>query len=309
MVAYFISAPASANGLRSPDMDVFQMTQTAKAAHSSSLDFPRLASLTGERSTAGRETHRGGLKTQIVIPARLASTRLPEKLLLRETGKTVLQHTYEAARSATRPVNIIVAVDSQRLQAEVHGFGGEAILTDPELPSGTDRVAVVARHHPDTDAFINVQGDEPEISGMAIDLVAELLEQHPDADVATLAAPIRQRERLEDPSCVKVVCDHRGHAMYFSRSTIPHARSWDDQHLNCNPPAFLQHMGIYGYRRDFLLQLAELPPSPLEQLERLEQLRFLQAGCKIVVGVVPEPTQGIDTWNDYRAFVRRRCAC
>jgi len=251
----------------------------------------------------------GSLNCHIVIPARLASTRLPEKLLLRETGKTVLQHTYEAARMAVRPKGIMVAVDSPRLQREVESFGGAAMLTDPDLPSGTDRVAAVARHLPQAAAFINVQGDEPEISGAAIDLVAQLLEENPQADVATLAAPIRQRERLNDPACVKVVCDHRQRALYFSRSAIPHARSWDDALLAANPPSFLQHMGIYGYRREFLAKLSHLPASPLEQLEKLEQLRFLQAGCEIVVGIVPEPTQGIDTWNDYRAFVRRRCGC
>ncbi|MCC6507565.1 MAG: 3-deoxy-manno-octulosonate cytidylyltransferase [Pirellulaceae bacterium] len=279
---------------------------------STEIRFPRLAAL--QDAVCGQASSHGPLVqtqtcSQIVIPARLASTRLPEKLLLRETGKTVLQHTYEAAQAAQRPTGIIVAVDSLRLQSEVESFGGQAFLTDPDLPSGTDRVAAVARHLEEVDVFINVQGDEPEIAGQAIDLVAQLLEDNPTADVATLAAPIRQRERLDDPSCVKVVCDHQGRALYFSRSTIPHARSWDDALLSCDPPAFLQHMGIYGYRRDFLLQLSELPPSPLEQLERLEQLRFLQAGCHIVVGIVGQPTQGIDTWNDYRAFVRRRCAC
>lgn len=274
------------------------MTHTTSPSHASaSPAFPRLADLQDRPIS------------QIVIPARLASTRLPEKLLLRETGKPVLQHTYESARVARRPTGVIVAVDSPRLQKEVESFGGKAVLTDPELPSGTDRVAVVARMLTDTDFFINVQGDEPEITGDAIDLVAQLLEEHPTADVATLAAPIRERERLEDPSCVKVVCDHSGRALYFSRSPIPHARSWDDQMLSCDPPLFLQHMGIYGYRRDFLLNLNNLPPSPYEQLEKLEQLRFLQAGCHIVVGQVSKPTQGIDTWNDYRAFVRRRCGC
>lgn len=287
------------------------MTQAAKPSQIHTFEaFPRLApyvhlpSADTPTSPTKKQT-----VSQIVIPARLASTRLPEKLLLRETGKTVLQHTYESARAARRPTGIIVAVDSPRLQKEVESFSGQAFLTDPELPSGTDRVAAVARHMPESHVFINVQGDEPEISGEAIDLVAQLLEDHPTADVATLAAPIRQRERLDDPACVKVVCDNRGRALYFSRSTIPHARSWDDALLSCDPPAFLQHIGIYGYRREFLLSLSELPPSPLEQLERLEQLRFLQAGCEIVVGVIAEPTQGIDTWNDYRAFVRRRCAC
>ncbi|MGN6136132.1 MAG: 3-deoxy-manno-octulosonate cytidylyltransferase [Aureliella sp.] len=290
------------------------MTQTTTPSQIDQPEtYPRIAFLsTGSASTAGGHLSprtKSRSVSQIVIPARLASTRLPEKLLLRETGKTVLQHTYEAARRAKRPASLIVAVDSPRLEKEVEAFGGQAFLTDPELPSGTDRVAAVARHHSQTDVFINVQGDEPEISGEAIDLVAQLLEEHPEADVATLAAPIRQRERLDDPACVKVVCDLRGRALYFSRSPIPHARSWDDALLSCDPPAFLQHMGIYGYRRDFLLRLGSLPPSPLEQLEKLEQLRFLQAGCEIVVGIVSEPTRGIDTWNDYRAFVRRRCGC
>ncbi|MGN6544630.1 MAG: 3-deoxy-manno-octulosonate cytidylyltransferase [Aureliella sp.] len=272
--------------------------------------FPRLSVMrrsSGSPADAVPATARP--VSQIVIPARLASTRLPEKLLLRETGKTVLQHTYEAACMARRPSGIIVAVDSPRLQQEVEAFGGCAFLTDPALPSGTDRVAAVAREMDQVNVFVNVQGDEPEIAGAAIDLVTQLLEEHPEADVATLAAPIRDAERLNDPACVKVVRDHRGRALYFSRSTIPHARSWDDALLQCDPPAFLQHMGIYAYRREFLLSLGSLPPSPLEQLEKLEQLRFLQAGCTIVVGLVDRPTQGIDTWNDYRAFVRRRCGC
>ncbi len=214
------------------------MTQITKPSQITASEYPRLANLPHNADHRDGSAADVKLKSQIVIPARLASTRLPEKLLLRETGKTVLQHTYEAAMTASRPSSIVVAVDSERIQTEVQAFGGEAVLTDPELPSGTDRVAVIARLHADVEAFINVQGDEPEISGAAIDRVAELLEMHPEADVATLAAPIRQRERLDDPACVKVVCDHRGHAMYFSRATIPHARSWDDQHLNCDPQLF-----------------------------------------------------------------------
>lgn len=287
------------------------MTQITSPSQIHTADaFPRLPVMARSSGSAPENKQSPARPvSQIVIPARLASTRLPEKLLLRETGKTVLQHTYEAARTARRPAGIIVAVDSSRLQQEVESFGGHAFLTDPALPSGTDRVAAVAREMPQTDVFVNVQGDEPEIAGAAIDLVSQLLEENPDADVATLAAPIRDAERLNDPACVKVVRDHRGRALYFSRSTIPHARSWDDALLQCDPPAFLQHMGIYAYRREFLLHLGSLPPSPLEQLEKLEQLRFLQAGCTIVVGLVPQPTQGIDTWNDYRAFVRRRCGC
>lgn len=244
--------------------------------------------------------------SQIVIPARLASTRLPEKLLLRETGKTVLQHTYESAKLATRPMGVTVAVDCERLAKTVHEFGGTPVLTDPELPSGTDRVAAVAAHMSDVDVFVNVQGDEPEISAEAIDLVAELLETNPAAEVATLAAPIRDRDRLADPACVKVVRDSQGRAMYFSRSPIPHARSWDDAMLQRDPPVFLQHIGIYAYRRDFLLRLNEVPESLLEPIEKLEQLRFLEAGATIMVGLVDHALKGIDTPDDYRAFVQRQ---
>ncbi len=118
--------------------------------------------------------------------------------------------------------------------------------------------------------------------------------------MATLATPIRSREQLEDPACVKVVVNHRGEAMYFSRSPIPHPRQWDDTLLAANPPHFLQHVGLYAYRRSFLLNLAELPPSDLEQLEKLEQLRVLSAGHTILVSVIDEPTVGIDTIRDYR---------
>ncbi len=127
--------------------------------------------------------------------------------------------------------------------------------------------------------------------------------------MSTLATPIRTRSQLEDPSCVKVVCNQLGEAMYFSRSPIPRAREWDDALLSCEPPHFLQHVGLYAYRREFLLKLAHLPPSPLEQLEKLEQLRVLSAGKTILVSVIDQPTRGIDTWEDYRAFVSRARIC
>jgi 3-deoxy-manno-octulosonate cytidylyltransferase (CMP-KDO synthetase) len=123
--------------------------------------------------------------------------------------------------------------------------------------------------------------------------------------VATLATPIRNRHDLEDPACVKVVLASDGSALYFSRSVIPHPRSWDDALLTANPPNYLQHLGLYAYRRSFLLELTELPPSPLEQIEKLEQLRFLQAGKRIVVGIVPRSPRGIDTREDYDAFKAR----
>ena len=241
----------------------------------------------------------------VVIPARLASTRLPRKLLLEETGKPLLQHTYEAARQASRPMGMCVAADHEEIAAVVRSFGGEVRLTSPDCASGTDRVAEIARDLPDADIVVNVQGDEPELPGSSIDRVIELLEDNPSMVMATLATPIRDRAQLEDPSCVKVVFDAGGRALYFSRSPIPHARQWQDELLLAEPPHFYLHIGLYAYRRDFLLRLAQLPRTPLEKLENLEQLRVLENGHTIGVGVVHERTVGIDTPEDYRAFVIR----
>jgi len=243
---------------------------------------------------------------EIVIPARLASTRLPEKLLLAETGATVLEHTFRSASRSRRALGITIAVDHPRLADAAQRFGARVQMTDPDAQSGTDRVAEVARNRADVSILVNVQGDEPEIEGTSIDLVIAMLEQNSDASVATLATPIRDRANLEDPACVKVVRSHNGSALYFSRSVVPHPRSWQDSLLSADPPLFLQHIGIYAYRREFLLSLGQLPPSPLEQIEKLEQLRFLQAGHRIVVGIIPHATRGIDTREDYESFKRRR---
>ena len=245
------------------------------------------------------------LKSKIVIPARLASTRLAHKLLLAETGKPLIQHTYEAAALATKPSGVLVAADCEEIAAAVRAFGGQVELTSPDCASGTDRVAEVARRLPDVDIFVNVQGDEPEISARAIDLAVELLESDPAAVMSTLATPIRSREKLLDPACVKVIFDQRRRAIYFSRAPIPFARSWDDALLAADPPHFHQHIGLYAYRRDFLLKLANLPRAAIECIENLEQLRVLDAGHTILVGTIDEPTIGIDTPEDYRAFVER----
>jgi 3-deoxy-manno-octulosonate cytidylyltransferase (CMP-KDO synthetase) len=246
------------------------------------------------------------MNAQIIIPARLASTRLPRKLLLRETGKPLIQHTYESACRSSRAAGVCVATDHAEIFDEVCCFGGRVEMTDPQAPSGTDRVAEVARRMGDAKIIVNVQGDEPEIAGRSIDLAIELLESNPAAVMSTLATPIRNRRQLEDPACVKVVFDAAGRALYFSRSVIPHPRQWDDALLSSTPPAFYQHVGLYAYRRDFLLQLASMPPCRLEQIEKLEQLRVLNAGHSILVGVVDEPTFGIDTPEDYRAFVEKQ---
>jgi 3-deoxy-manno-octulosonate cytidylyltransferase (CMP-KDO synthetase) len=248
------------------------------------------------------------LVSHIVIPARLASTRLPRKLLLRQTGKSLLHHTYEAASRATLPKGVCVAADHEEIAAEVRSFGGVVYMTSPACASGTDRIAEVATHLPEADILVNVQGDEPELSGEAIDQVIQLLECNSQASIATLATPIRQREKLLDPACVKVVFDAGGRALYFSRAPIPHAREWNDGLLAVEPALFHQHLGLYAYRREYLIEFARRPRTPLEKLENLEQLRALEHGDSIVVGTVDEPSIGIDTADDYREFVRRMAA-
>ncbi len=239
-----------------------------------------------------------------VIPARFASTRLPGKPLLSETGRPLIQHVVEAARRARRLDRVIVATDDRRIADAVTAFGGECILTRVDHPTGTDRVAEVAADLPGARIVVNLQGDEPEISGHALDLVVSLLEHDPEAPMATLATPIRAEAVYRDPSCVKVVCARAGRALYFSRSPIPCFRDGLPD-LASDPPRAYLHLGLYAYRRDFLLGLAALSPSPLESAEKLEQLRVLEAGHPIAVGIVDEPSIGIDTPEDYRRFVER----
>lgn len=240
----------------------------------------------------------------VVIPARMHSTRLPGKMLLRETGRSLLEHTHEAACRAELPSAVIVATDHEAIAEEVRRFGGTAVMTSPNHVSGADRVAEVAERTPGFDLFVNLQGDEPEIEPTAIDTAIQQLAADPSASVATLATPLRDPQRLLDPSNVKVVFDNTGKALYFSRSPIPFVR--DAASASAEEAAlFFHHVGLYAYRREFLLRLPSLPPSALEQAEKLEQLRMLQAGETIRVGVIPTAAPGIDTATDYAAFVQR----
>jgi 3-deoxy-manno-octulosonate cytidylyltransferase (CMP-KDO synthetase) len=245
-------------------------------------------------------------RCQIVIPARLGSTRLAEKLLLRAGGKSILQHTFDAAARATIADAVVVAVDDERLAAEVRSFGGRAVMTSPECASGTDRIAEVARAMPDTELFVNVQGDEPEIDPTTIDAVAAALIDQPSADMATAATPIRELAVLEDPSCVKIVLAQDGRAIYFSRAAVPHCRDGlTAEVLSREPSLYWHHIGLYAYRREFLEWFARQPPSPLERSERLEQLRAIEAGKTIVVAPVADQPPGIDTREDFLAFRER----
>lgn len=246
------------------------------------------------------------MKVMIVIPARLASSRLSQKLLLRAGGKSVLEHTYEAAKRATITDRVMVAADDPRLVAEVTSFGGEARLTSVDCQSGTDRIAEIALQQEDVEIFVNVQGDEPEVDASAIDAVASLLASRPDADIATAACPIDSMEKLADPACVKVVMGSDDRAIYFSRAAVPHARDGlSDPLLFEQPPVYWQHIGLYAYRRDFLMWFATQPQGRLEMIEKLEQLRAVEAGKTIVVSPAGPSPRGIDTLEDYRAFQNR----
>ena len=258
-------------------------------------------------------------RTLIVIPARLASTRLPEKLLRVAGTKSILQHTFEAASQCNVADDVIVAVDDRRLADEVDSFGGNWMMTSQDCNSGTDRVAEVAAAMSDADVFVNVQGDEPEIEPDVIDLVARTLIDS-DADLATVGTPIRELEVLNDPSNVKIVMAtgpaalaagghsraEQGRAVYFSRAAVPHSREEITKRiLDAEPPIFWHHIGLYAYRREFLNWFTKQPPSLLEQSERLEQLRAIEAGKKIIVARVESASPGIDTQADLDAFVDR----
>lgn len=241
------------------------------------------------------------MKTAIIIPARYASSRLPGKALLRQTGKYLVQHVYERACQARRANHVVVATDDPRIVAAVESFGGNVVRTRRDHPSGTDRVAEVAGQL-DADLVLNLQGDEPLIEPDHLDLLFDLLIQHADADMATLATPFHSRDQWQNANHVKVVCDATGRALYFSRSPIPYVREGQPD-FALRPARFLLHLGLYAYRRSFLLRLAALPPEPLEQLEKLEQLRVLGLGHPIRVGVVEQSGFGVDTYDDYERFV------
>ncbi len=241
-----------------------------------------------------------------IIPARYASTRFPGKPLARETGKYLIQHVYERVCAARRIQRCIVATDDRRILDAVREFDGEAVMTSDAHPSGTDRIAEAARglgSGPE-DIIVNVQGDEPEMAPDDLDALVARLEREPDCPAATLACPFPADGDPADANAVKVVTDLAGRALFFSRSLIPYPR--DRQAESAATCAmWLLHLGVYAYRRDFLLEFASWEPSPLETSEKLEQLRILEHGFPIAVERVNRSAVGIDTPEDYRRFVLR----
>ena len=234
-----------------------------------------------------------------IIPARFGSTRLPGKVLLAETGRPLIQHVYESVRSSRRIDRLAVATDSPQVAQAVRAFGGEVVLTGSACRTGTDRLAEAAEKMrlPDGDIVVNVQGDEPDMPGQCVDKVVQMLENS-DAQIATLATPITPQE-ADRLSLTKVVIGRDGRALYFSRARIPHDRDGEGR---CT---YYLHHGIYAYRASFLKVYAALPSTPAEQAEKLEQLRALEHGYRIIVGVVGYRGARIDTPEEYAAFVTR----
>ncbi|MCG8587984.1 MAG: 3-deoxy-manno-octulosonate cytidylyltransferase [Proteobacteria bacterium] len=215
-----------------------------------------------------------------VIPARYASTRFPGKVLHPIAGVPMLQRVVEGARESKQLSDVWVATDDERVAAACADFDAPVVLTRPDHPTGTDRLAEAAADA-EADVIVNIQGDEPLIRGFVIDAAVEALQSDADAVMSTLVHPA-EPEALDDPNRVKVVLGARGHALWFSRSRIPALRD------PAAAPDYWQHVGLYAYRRPFLLEYVALPPTPAERAEQLEQLRALEHGYRIRAGVIED---------------------
>jgi 3-deoxy-manno-octulosonate cytidylyltransferase (CMP-KDO synthetase) len=268
------------------------------------------------------------MKAAAIIPARYGSTRLPGKPLIVIKGKPLIQYVYERVRLSSVQ-QVIVATDDERIAAAVRRFGGEAVLTSPEHRTGSERVAEVAAGI-DATIIINVQGDEPLINPQDIDAAITPFKVDSTLQVVTLITPLTGGTDLYNPNVVKVVVDHEGFALYFSRAPIPYPRQLSEDTASNKAETeaaggslaggpfisgksdvrprglggYWQHIGLYAFRRDFLLTMTKLPPTLLERQEKLEQLRILEHGYKIKTVVCSSPSVGIDTPEDIERFER-----
>ncbi len=232
------------------------------------------------------------MKILCVIPSRIASTRIQRKPLLPIQGKPMIQWVYENARRCHALSDIVVATDNEEIAAVIHAIGGKTMMTDPALATGSDRVAAVAEHYPEMDVVINLQGDEPFIKPRMLEqLIAPYLAGE-SPEMTTLAYPLDMKTKYHEAGAVKVITDLKGNALYFSRAPIPYFRTEE------RAPVY-HHMGLYAFRRDFLMLYRTLPQTPLEKTESLEQLRVLEHGFKIRVCLTEDKTLEINTPEEY----------
>ncbi len=237
-----------------------------------------------------------------VIPSRWGSTRLPGKSLLPICEKPLIQHVVERAQSCRTLDDLVVATDDQRIVDAVEAFGGRAVMTRPDHPSGTDRIAEAVADM-EADLVVNIQGDEPLLDAALVD--ALVTQMHDETwDMGTAAAPIRDAETLRASSVVKVVFTAHHEALYFSRSVIPYNRDGDISWEESGRPVYWRHIGVYAYRRAFLLRMVAASPCVTEQKEKLEQLRALHMGCRMLVLETDDVSVGVDTQADL-ALVER----
>jgi 3-deoxy-manno-octulosonate cytidylyltransferase (CMP-KDO synthetase) len=246
------------------------------------------------------------MPTLAVLPSRYQATRFPGKPLAPIAGRPMIQWAWEAAAAAKGVDAVLVATDDERIRAAVEGFGGQVAMTDPALPSGTDRVAAaVDAAGTGYDLILNLQGDEPTMHPSTIEALVALMRGRPELPMGTAACPFSSMDELFNPNIVKVVTDDAGRALYFSRSPIPYLRHSQVFHLDFRPwlkpeqlSMYQRHLGIYAYRPDALRAFTRLPPHPLEKMEMLEQLRALAAGMAVGVARTPHLSLGVDVPGD-----------
>ena len=236
-----------------------------------------------------------------VIPARFGSSRLFGKPLSLIGDKTMIQHTYESASKSRLLTKLIVAVDDDRVESVVRGFGGESVMTPQDIQTGSDRIAYVADQFPEAEVIVNIQGDEPFIPSLMIDKAVEPLLFDPKVNISTLAKRITTVADMRSPSVVKVVFDQANNALYFSRAAIPHVRDAITFIEKVQNAEYYKHIGLYVFRRKYLEIFTKLPQSYLEHIERLEQLRLLENGYKIKIVVTDLDSLSVDTPEDLDA--------
>lgn len=233
-----------------------------------------------------------------VIPARFASTRLMGKPLADIGGKPMMQHTYESALKSKLLHKIILAVDDEKVFQVAKSFGAEVMLTPKDIPTGSDRIALVAKKYDNAEIIVNIQGDEPFISGVMIDQAIEPLLFDKTVNVSTLARRIETLAELKSPSVVKVVFDYKNFAMYFSRSPIPFVRDARNKEEILEKADIFKHIGLYVFRRESLINFTQLAPTDLENIEKLEQLRMLENGFRIKIVETEFDSFSVDTPDD-----------